>query len=53
MTEPVVLDWRTHKTGPTRPCRICRRPAMLRDENDVPCHKTCAEAQANRPRPKD
>lgn len=38
-------DWRAHSTGPALPCRICRRPSILRDENERPCHKVCAEAQ--------
>jgi hypothetical protein len=42
---PGWLDWRGHRTGLALPCRICGRPSILRDENDRPCHKTCAEAQ--------
>ena len=37
------LDWRDHSVGPARPCRICTRPAICRDEHGQPCHKTCAE----------
>ena len=37
------LDWREHSVGPARPCRICGRPAICRDERDLPCHKVCAE----------
>ncbi|WP_438870778.1 bifunctional DNA primase/polymerase [Paractinoplanes ovalisporus] len=44
-TEPGFLDWRTHSTGPALPCRICGRPSILRDENERPCHKVCAEAR--------
>ena len=44
-TEPGFLDWRTHSTGPALPCRICGRRSILRDENERPCHKTCAEAR--------
>lgn len=39
------LDWRTHDVGPARPCRICTRPAMCRDQRGRPCHKVCAETQ--------
>lgn len=39
------LDWRAHSVGPARPCRICRVPAICRDEHDRPCHKVCAEQQ--------
>lgn len=42
----VVLDWssRSHWGGGTpRPCRRCRRPALLVDEEEQPCHKSCAE----------
>jgi hypothetical protein len=38
-----VLDWRHHRIGPLRPCVLCGRPALMRDEADEPCHKTCAE----------
>lgn len=41
----VTLDWRRHKTGPLRVCRICKTNAICRDENGKPCHKTCAEAE--------
>jgi hypothetical protein len=37
------LDWREHRVGPARPCRICARPAICRDAHDRPCHKVCAE----------
>lgn len=44
----IILDWRTHKTGPPRPCVLCGRPAILRDIDGTPCHKVCAEAVADR-----
>lgn len=46
---PVVLDWRRHQIG-RRPgkCRLCDRPAWLRDAKGRPCHKVCAEAAATR-----
>lgn len=47
------LDWRGHSIGPARPCRICRHPALMRDEHDIPCHKTCAEAHAQAATPTD
>lgn len=40
------LDWRTAAHwagGRTQPCRFCRRPAFLLDDNGNPAHKTCAE----------
>jgi hypothetical protein len=37
------LDWRHHTIGPLRPCLLCQRPALLRDEHGRPCHKVCAE----------
>lgn len=41
---PPGLDWcNTGGVGPLRPCRICRRPAFIRDPEGRPCHKVCAE----------
>ena len=37
------LDWRHHRVGPPLPCRLCTRPALMRDENGEPCHKVCAD----------
>ena len=45
MTVVGWLDWRSHSVGPARPCRICSRPAICRDEHTRPCHKVCAEQQ--------
>ncbi|MEU4570808.1 hypothetical protein [Micromonospora sp. NPDC023956] len=45
----VGLDWSRHKVGDPRPCRICRRPALMRDANGIPCHKVCAETANERP----
>lgn len=39
------LDWHKHKTGPRRHCRVCKRGAVCRDENERPCHKVCAEKE--------
>lgn len=39
------LDWRKHTMGPRRPCRLCGKPALLRDDKRKPCHKVCAEAE--------
>ena len=39
------LDWHDHRIGPLRPRRWCRRPALMRDDDGQPCHKTCAEAR--------
>jgi hypothetical protein len=46
-----VLDWRDHSVGPARPCRICRTPAICRDEHGQPCHKVCAEHSLTTARP--
>jgi len=43
-----TLDWRKHSTGPLRPCVLCGRPALMRDEAGEPCHKACAEALIDR-----
>ena len=44
---PRLLDWRqTGTVGPLQPCRICGRPALMRDPNGRPCHKTCAETHS-------
>lgn len=46
-TAPVpAFDWRSHKTGPPMPCQICERPAISRDADGRPAHKTCAERAA-------
>lgn len=47
MSPQVWLDWSKHKVG-RRPgkCRICGEPALMRDEQDKPCHKICAERVA-------
>ncbi len=31
--------------GRRLPCRICRKLTSLCDDNHVPCHKVCAEAE--------
>ena len=43
------LDWRQHEIG-KRPgkCRICGQPALMWDEDGKPCHKVCAETEADR-----
>lgn len=46
MDSPVVcLDWRKHKTGQLKACRLCGADALLRDETNRPCHKVCAEQE--------
>lgn len=42
------LDWSKHDVGRAAKCRLCGRPAWLRDENGKPCHKVCAEDELNR-----
>lgn len=40
----LVLDWRHHHLSDRpRPCRWCHGPALLLDDDQRPCHKTCAE----------
>jgi hypothetical protein len=43
---PPVLDWRAHKVGAPKPCRLCGAPAIMRDADGLPCHKVCAERAA-------
>lgn len=44
-----LLDWgdRRHWGGKPLPCRLCRKPALLRDDDGRPCHKICAEGRPN------
>jgi len=42
-----VLDWSRHRTGPPRPCVRCGQPALMRDRDGRPCHKVCAEHDAD------
>jgi hypothetical protein len=42
-----MLDWRKHTTGPRRVCRVCGKGAICRDETGKPCHKVCAENEAD------
>lgn len=44
-------DWRSHRVGDPRPCRICHLDAFMRDCNDRPCHKVCADAEQASPTP--
>lgn len=37
------LDWSKHRIGSPAPCRVCGKPALMRDEYGQPCHKVCAE----------
>jgi hypothetical protein len=39
----LVLDWSGHRVGEPAPCRLCRRPALVRDASGLACHKVCAE----------
>ena len=43
-----LLDWRKHGIGPPRPCVLCGRTALMRDDGGEPCHKTCAETLVDR-----
>jgi hypothetical protein len=44
-TEETTLDWRQHHTGIVAACIICGQPTPLRDDDNRPCHKACAEDQ--------
>lgn len=41
----VSLDWSgaAHFAAQSLPCRLCRKPTPMRDDQMRPCHKTCAE----------
>ncbi|MEQ4723145.1 hypothetical protein [Nonomuraea sp. B19D2] len=43
----LVLDWHKKREhwggGRARPCRFCRRPCRLIDDNGQPVHKVCLE----------
>jgi hypothetical protein len=43
----VALDWRDPKHFARRrmPCRVCKNPTFLRDNQGRPCDKTCAEKE--------
>jgi hypothetical protein len=46
-----VLDWsdaKSHWAERRRPCRYCKGPTHLRDEEGRPSHKTCAETHRAR-----
>ena len=43
----IILDWRRLSIGPLRPCVLCGRPALMRNENYDPCHKVTKEARSN------
>jgi hypothetical protein len=46
-----VLDWsdaKRHWSNWFRPCRFCKGPTCLRDEEGRPSHKTCAETHRAR-----
>jgi hypothetical protein len=46
-----VLDWtdaQRHWAERLRPCRFCKGPTRLRDEEGRPSHKTCAETHRAR-----
>jgi hypothetical protein len=49
-TPVAVLDWSAprHWAALALPCRCCRHNTQLRDEQERPCHKVCAEAEATR-----
>lgn len=47
-TPPPLLDWRdrSHWGKTEAPCRHCRQPTQLRDDERLPAHKVCAEQAA-------
>jgi hypothetical protein len=42
----IILDWRRLTIGPLRPCVLCGRATLMRNDDHDPCHKVCAEAIA-------
>jgi len=44
----IIFDWRRLTIGPPRPCVLCGRPALMRNDDYDPCHKVCAEAIADK-----
>lgn len=44
---PVLLDWngRSHVAQVPAPCRICRKPAYLLDDDGRHAHKVCVEGE--------
>ncbi|MFK4243846.1 hypothetical protein ACI2KV_13300 [Micromonospora chokoriensis] len=42
----IVFNWNKHAAGDRQPCRLCGSGAFTRDQNGIPCHKTCAEDEA-------
>lgn len=40
----ISLNWSKNAVGDPRACRICRKPALMRDQDGRPCHKVCAES---------
>jgi len=48
MPDRVTLDWRQGHVGRIALCVHCRKPTNLRDDNDRPSHKTCAEKVTKR-----
>lgn len=49
-SKPPTFDWSKHKVGDPRPCRLCGKPAFMRDAEGQPCHKVCAELAAEESR---
>jgi len=43
-----LLDWRKQRIGPLRPCVLCGRNALMRDDDRQPVHKVCAQALIDR-----
>jgi hypothetical protein len=38
-------DWRRAAVGPSAPCILCKRPALMREPVEHhPCHKVCADS---------
>jgi hypothetical protein len=48
-----ALEWhdREHFSPIAAACRLCGRPAYCRDDQRRPCHKVCAEAEAEHAAP--
>lgn len=46
---PNSLNWRhsSHISSRKGRCRLCNMPTLLRDDRGRPCHKVCAEWEAD------
>lgn len=40
-----TVDWSRNSVGDLKPCRMCGKPAMMRDPSGRPCHKVCGDRE--------